>query len=296
MELVITILAILLGLLLAHSRLASKQDNNRSTEPIYCTRNQNARGYFHDSLADRWGLLTRTNEPTLLRDNHQKQPLPQRRPASAVQPRTDYQSAPPIRRIEQREPAYPQRPLQTTVENRDTKALISTWRRSIIGLIKMADRNLQVAKQILTAKDYPAAAKAASTAVENISRALIHCYGDKPDFEPCQEEPLKILSLKIGGADKEKLEKAIKEVASIRSQIANQQITDATAQPIVQSASKVAELFKQMIREKFTAEIPELKDACPKCVALDVSTWYFNRDIAVQQCNICHYKWIGPRQ
>jgi hypothetical protein len=296
MELLITLIAIVLGLVLGLSKLASARDGNRPTEPIYSRGSHIARGYFRDSVVDRWGLLTRRDEPMLLRDNPEQGPLPQRRPDSADQHRIDYRGARPTRRIERRETTDLQRPPQMSVENRDTKALIGRWRKSIVGLVKMADRNLQVAKQMLAVKDYEAAVKAASTGVENVSRALIHCYGDKPDTEPGQEEPLKILSLKLRGVDRERLERAIDEIASIRNLIASQQITDATAESIVQSASKVASLFKQVIRERFTAEIPELKDACPKCVAIDVSTWYFNQDIVIQQCDICRYKWTEPRQ
>jgi hypothetical protein len=181
-------------------------------------------------------------------------------------------------------------------ENNDTKALIGRWRRSIVGLVRMADRNLQAARQLVAIKNYPAAFQAASASVENVSRALIHCYGDKPDLEPGQEEPLRLLSLRFRDAEKENFEKAIDEVARIRKHIADRQTAEATAQSIVEWTSKVVDLFKQMIKERCMTEIPELRDACPRCVAIDVSTWYFNQNIAIQQCGICHYKWTEPRQ
>jgi uncharacterized protein (UPF0332 family) len=138
-----------------------------------------------------------------------------------------------------------------------------------VGLIKLADKNLVAAKQNLEMENYEGAIQTASTSVENIARALIHCFGGKPDPESGQEEALKMLSRMFRGEEKDEFEKAIEAIAYINcnkkileclpADIRIQLFNEAKmAAEIVKSASKIVNLFKQMNINIFAAEIPEL--------------------------------------
>ena len=59
--------------------------------------------------------------------------------------------------------------------------MLQTWRSSVVGLVKLAQRNIDSALDNLKSSNFEAALEAATTSVENISRALLHCYGEKPD-------------------------------------------------------------------------------------------------------------------
>jgi len=48
---------------------------------------------------------------------------------------------------------------------------------------------------------------------------------------------------------------------------------EARTRQIIESASKVVNLFKQIIIERFAGEIPELREACPKCHSLNIYVW-----------------------
>ncbi|NIQ06183.1 MAG: hypothetical protein GWO20_10800, partial [Candidatus Korarchaeota archaeon] len=95
------------------------------------------------------------------------------------------------------------------------KNLVETWRRSVMGLLWLADGNLKSAQRYLKLKDYTNCINAASTSVENIARALIHCFGGKPDPDSGQQEPLKLLVTRLPEDEKAQFEGAIELVAYI---------------------------------------------------------------------------------
>jgi len=107
----------------------------------------------------------------------------------------------------------PSRPLRTTREKGNV--IVETWRKSIVGLVELADRNLESARQNLEVRNYEAAVQITSTSVENIARALIHCCGGKPDPGSGQEEALRILSRRFEGEEKNEFEKALDDAACI---------------------------------------------------------------------------------
>jgi len=187
------------------------------------------------------------------------------------------------------------------------KELLETWRKSIVGLVRLAQGNLALARQRLEAGDYEAAVEGAVTSVENISRALMHCYGEKPELNLGQEEALRLLCRRFIGNEKIEFEKAIVDVVQLYHNKIVQRYrskhnigfcflhTETRTRLILGSASKIVALFAQIIDEHFATEIPELGEACPKCHALDVSVWSFNGGTANYTCNLCRHKWIQPR-
>jgi len=192
---------------------------------------------------------------------------------------------------------------QTTTEK--GKSLVESWRKSIVGLVKLAERNLTVAKQHLDLKDYKKAVQAASTSLENISHALIHCFGEKPVLGSGQEEALRMLFRRFHQDDKIEFEEAIsnvvctdqnKKVLSYLSthNISNQIFNDARTRQIVESASKTVSLFKRIMTERFITEIPELGEMCPKCRSMNIFVWGFNGEGARYNCNVCGHKWTEP--
>jgi len=146
--------------------------------------------------------------------------------------------------------------------------LVENWRKSIIGLVKLACTNLEYAGRHMESRDYKAAVQAASTSVENIARALIHCYGDKPNPSSGQEEVLRMLCRRFEGDAKIEFEKAIENVAridynkSVLRYLSTHEVQlsddEANTKRILESASKIVSLFKHIIIEYFGEEISEL--------------------------------------
>jgi HEPN domain-containing protein len=186
------------------------------------------------------------------------------------------------------------------------KSLVEGWRKSVVGLVKLAERNLTVAKECLDLKDYERAVRAASTSVDNIAHALIHCFGEKPVPGSGQEEALRMLSRRFQQDDKIEFEKAISNVACIDQNkkvlnylsthnINNQIFNEARTRQIVESASKILGLFKRIMNERFVTEIPELGEACPKCRSMNIFAWGSNEEGVRYNCNVCGHKWTEPR-
>jgi len=187
-----------------------------------------------------------------------------------------------------------------------TKTLLENWKRSIVGLIKSADKNLGVAKLNLEVGNYSVSVQAAVTSVENISCALIHCYSGKPDYGSGQEEALRMLARRFKGDEKSEFEKAIDSVAYIYDNRMiskyllmhnpqEQLFAQVNARQILESASEVVSLFKRIINGHFAPEIPELDEACPKCHSLDIYVSGFNEERTNCGCNVCHNTWTEPR-
>lgn len=97
----------------------------------------------------------------------------------------------------------------------DGKTLVEKWRTSVVGLIRSADKNLAITKQHLKIKNYWLVVKTASLSVENISLALVYCYGGKPNPDQGQEEALRMLSGSFKGREKTEFEEAVDAVARI---------------------------------------------------------------------------------
>lgn len=159
--------------------------------------------------------------------------------------------------------------MQQTKE-RTANTLAEHWRKSIVGLVKLAEKNLESAKERMKTGDFKAAVQNASTSVENIARALIHCYGGKPDTTPCQEEALRMLSRRFSGDEKTVFEKAVNEIARIGysetglQSLSTQKLRfrflcETKAKQTLESASKIVNLFKRIITDHFAEEIQELR-------------------------------------
>jgi len=186
-------------------------------------------------------------------------------------------------------------------------SLIENWRKSIVGLIKLAESNLHTAKFQASVINHKAVAEAAATSVENISRALLHCYGEKPDLNSGQEEPLRLLARRFQGQEKVRFEKAIDEVVQLcrnrivqaclaKRNIQAPLLTEARTKQIVETAVRIFTQFRQIIDEHFATEMPELREGCPNCHALNITLWAFSPQGSTHQCGVCGHKWIEPSQ
>lgn len=147
---------------------------------------------------------------------------------------------------------------------------VENWRNSIVGLIALARRNLLSATAFYIQGDYKGSILSSSTGVENISRALIHCYGGKPD--PCtgQGEALRLLSRRFDGDERVMFEKTVENVECVSMAVARLKVVSTsvvTGQPfeqegakqILEMANNTTYVFRKIIREKFADEIPELR-------------------------------------
>lgn len=194
--------------------------------------------------------------------------------------------------------AYSQ--LQARDQNRREKNMVAEWRRSIVGLVRLADQNLRLARQHLTMAESKVAIQNAATSVENVSRALIHSYGGKPDDDLGQEEVLELLSFRFIGEEKEEFEKSIPKIAKIdvhtRNSLNIANCDQNEAKVVINLASEITLLFKRILINHFTTEIPELGEACPKCGSLDIQTLAFNQQQTNVQCLNCQNKWTESRE
>lgn len=207
------------------------------------------------------------------------------------------------------DPSFPELRASRQMASRkeDTKAMVESWRKSILGLIRLAERNLASAKQHLELKSYAIASEAAFTSVENIGRAILHCFGEKPDLDSGQEETLGLLLPRFQGEDRLGFEKAIEIVANLsRSRLVIEQLLTGTltsetqlfieeqVKQAIDQALKVFSLFRRIIDDRFATEIPELRETCPKCHLLDISVWSFDQDGTTYECKTCHHTWTLP--
>lgn len=184
------------------------------------------------------------------------------------------------------------------------KTMLQTWRDSIVGLIKLAQKNLKYAETCLARGDYEASVEAAATSTENMSRALLHCYGEKPELDSGQEEALRLLALRFAGKEKEDFENTIVEIIRLYNYGAVQQwfskhnidssflVTKSSAKQVLASASNISTHFYQIIKEHFASEIPELGKACPKCHTLNITMLTRSATDATYLCGQCGHRWI----
>jgi len=150
--------------------------------------------------------------------------------------------------------------------------LVEEWRKSIVGLVRLADKNLEFAKENIKMGDYKAACRCVFTSVENIAPALIHCCGGKPDSGSGQEEALRMLSRRFKENEKSEFEKTLNVIACLNCK--RRVLTDNLTQNpqasmfdrektkrTLESASKTVSQFKRIITKYFADEIPDLPSA-----------------------------------
>jgi len=139
----------------------------------------------------------------------------------------------------------------------NVKDILENWRKSLLGLIRLAESNLQLAKSQAGVMNYKGAVEAAATSVENVSRALLHCYGEKPDLNSGQEEPLRLLARRLQGEERAQFEKAIDEAVQLhRNKIVEAYLSEKSieapllnevrTQRILETAGKIFAQFKRI--------------------------------------------------
>jgi hypothetical protein len=174
---------------------------------------------------------------------------------------------------------------------------IEKWKKSIVGLVMLSDHHLRLAKTHHSIANFYLATQSAATAAENISRALIHCYGEKPEIDQGQIEPLQLLSPRLEETERKDLEEAIVEVTYVHVNSKNlreeAEFNSGEVLKIVESASKAVNVLKGIIVRHFAAEIPELSIACPKCQSLDLSDFSEIDGYTKHKCMNCYHEWTS---
>ncbi len=182
----------------------------------------------------------------------------------------DPRESPRFAAIELRRRALFNQHLQRTLEGqRSVKALHQMWRRSIAGLLSLAQSHLQSAKENLQLHLYENSVSKAAASVENIARALLYCYGDKPDLKSGQTEALQILAARLNDSEKSIFQEAIKNVTVINhnsialKQLASKKLRaklfdQPNTRKLVERADSVVSIFQRIIDTRFRLEISEL--------------------------------------
>jgi len=164
---------------------------------------------------------------------------------------------------------WEQRPftrLQTTTPLNPPN-MVTTWKRAVNNLLQDASIRVDDAQRLLQSGDITEAVLFASLSVEKISRALLHCYGIRPNTSYGQAEGLRLLL----AIDKESLNEdfqksiaAIEEITTaktsldlMRSNNTDQTrfIDQPTAKHICHEATKIVTLYKKIIEKKFAQEL-----------------------------------------
>lgn len=164
---------------------------------------------------------------------------------------------------------WQQRPftrLQTPT-NLNQPHMATTWKRAVNNLLLDATIRIGDAQRLLQSGDVVEAVLFASLSVEKIARALLHCYGIKPNTSYGQAEGLRLLHAVVKESLDEDFQKSIETVEEItaaktsldlmRSNNATQTrfIDQTTAKHICHEATKTATLYKKIIDEKFAKEL-----------------------------------------
>ncbi|MEM2946644.1 MAG: HEPN domain-containing protein [Candidatus Bathyarchaeia archaeon] len=189
------------------------------------------------------------------------------------------------------------------------KVFIDFWQKSIVGLIRLANTNLMSARTWLSIANYDLAIRDAAIAVENIARALLYCFGEKPEPNPGQQEALKLLIRRLNDDEKSWFQMTVETIDKISqnrivakyvstSKVALQVFNESYTKEIVDCASTVITRFKKLIVKRFAHEIPELCEEpleCPKCHSLSTCMLAFDETNAYCECYECKNKWTEPR-
>jgi hypothetical protein len=199
-------------------------------------------------------------------------------------------------------PSIPLRPATTAPRNSHQPMTnefptIEKWKKSIVGLVVLSDHHLRLAKTHHSIANFYLATQSAATAVENISRALIHCCGERPEIDQGQTEPLQLLSPRLDETERRDLEEAITIVTLVHLKTKNlreeAEFNQEEMVRIVESASKAVNILKGIIVHHFAAEIPELNIACPKCQSLNLSNFSEIDGCTKHKCMNCYHEWTS---
>jgi hypothetical protein len=147
-------------------------------------------------------------------------------------------------------------------------SMVDHWRKSIVGLIGMAEEDIKSAKRFFEVGNLRQAVVSSLIGVDRVSRALIHCSGSKPDFRSGQEEASGMLmqGRRFSPDEKTRLREAIDGIGRINAckivseyiasnRVGDQFLDRPQVEQIIEVASKIVILFRQLIVNHFAAEI-----------------------------------------
>lgn len=185
----------------------------------------------------------------------------------AIRPRPliyddSFLNLPRPRPIEDWQNVYYSRPIIRPVQPR----FVAIWRSAVNNLVQSATIHMSEAKRWLQLNNTGAAVLAACMGVEKMARALLHCYGIRPEQNYGQAEALRLLQAiakenqnerfqeKIGLVEKITAAKASMELR-LRSQTATDFPDKTAAEQMFSEAANIIQFYKQIIQEKFATEL-----------------------------------------
>lgn len=195
--------------------------------------------------------------------------------------------------------------LQGTSKPVYDKIAMLKWARSIITLIRQAEFEINDAQLQLKTEDYRSATSAVTAALEYMTKAVLYCFGEKPDAVVGELEPLKLVSLRLKEQERLKFDECIEQISRIymiEEELENQTnqetetlLNTKNAPCLVDSAAKIVKAFRETLAEHFGAEIPELYETCPKCKSIYIEMWNIERTSVTYVCRLCRHIWEQTR-
>lgn len=226
-------------------------------------------GFLFGLSAAVYHSLNSREKPQLPRTDERRTPIIDPNPPSfpLVPPQPGYDSS---RQYLPRD-AFRRRPPPWTrtfrrSNRRKEMLLVDNWQRSIMGLVELAKKNLESAKKEFKVKNYAGTIRIASASVENITRALIHCCGGRPDVHSGQIEALRLLLPRFTMEEKRQFEDAINKMVLIyrykktlkkaaENNFAIFSSSKEQARQVLESSTNVVRYFQSVLVRKFGEEI-----------------------------------------
>ena len=152
----------------------------------------------------------------------------------------------------------------------EIKHLYRNWGRTIARLVKLSEENLRHAELRLKYGEYAESVRNAAIGVENATRALLHCYGEKPNPYSGQGEALRILAARFDELRRPEFSNVIEQVTrvSMNREVLKNLPKNGVRKGIfdrshsiqtVETAKTVISALKQKIVTNFKDEIPEIQ-------------------------------------
>jgi HEPN domain-containing protein len=140
----------------------------------------------------------------------------------------------------------------------------------IAQLVKLAEENLRSAELRLKHGDYAESVRTVAIAVENVARAFLHCYGEKPNPFSGQGEALRVLATRFDKLRRPEFGEIVDEVIRInvnrevlrnlpKSEVRKGVFDHTHASQTIETAKTVILAIKERIVHEFMDEIPEIQ-------------------------------------
>jgi hypothetical protein len=136
--------------------------------------------------------------------------------------------------------------------------IVREWKRAMRNLVQDAMLQMGEAQKWWDLNNIALAIFSASTAVEKMARALLHCHGIRPELDFGQAEALRLMQAVYKESQGEPFQKSIEFMEKITAlRRSTETLDNTTAKETMEEATRTFELYKRIIKEKFSIEIEE---------------------------------------